>query len=68
MAIVFTLREILTERGISERQFAHRTGIREGTLYNILNNKISRLPVDVIDTICTELHIEPNDWMKVIRK
>jgi putative transcriptional regulator len=64
MTIYFTLREILVERGISERQFAHQAGIREGTLYDICNNEIKRLPIDVIGRICNTLDIDPCDWIK----
>jgi len=62
--IRFTLREILAERGISERQFAIENEIREGTLYDICNNEIKRLPVEVIAKICNALDIAPGDWIK----
>ncbi|MGG0754297.1 helix-turn-helix domain-containing protein [Brevibacillus laterosporus] len=65
MKIQFTLREILAERGISERQFALATKIREGTLYQICNNKIERLPIKMVETICNELNLEPGDWIKL---
>ncbi|MCC0566536.1 helix-turn-helix domain-containing protein [Brevibacillus borstelensis] len=64
MTIRFLLREILAERGISERQFAQENGIREGTLYDICNNEIKRVPVDVIEKISTALDIEPGEWIK----
>lgn len=64
MAIEFTLRSILIERDLSERQFAHLAKIREGTLYEICNNNIKRIPVDVVDRICEALQVEPGEWIK----
>ncbi|MEI2357872.1 helix-turn-helix domain-containing protein [Mesobacillus zeae] len=64
MAIYFTLREILIKRGITERQFAKQVKIREGTLYDICNNKIKRIPVELIDRISEELNLEPGEWIK----
>lgn len=65
MTVYFSLREILEERNISERQFAHELNIREGTLYDICNNQIKRIPVEVIDKISITLNIEPGDWIKI---
>lgn len=67
LGIYFTLREILNERGISERQFAHLAKIREGTLYDICNNTIKRLPVEVMDKISDLLDVEPGDWINYSR-
>lgn len=64
MTVRFLLREILAERGISERQFAQENEIREGTLYDICNNEIKRLPVELIEKISNALDIEPGDWIK----
>ncbi|EST55478.1 transcriptional regulator [Brevibacillus panacihumi W25] len=64
MSIRFLLREILAERGMSERQFAQENEIREGTLYDICNNEIKRVPVDLIEKISNALDIEPGDWIK----
>lgn len=64
MAIYFTLSKILEERNMTELQLAKKTGIREGTLYDICNNKIKRLPVKAIELISNELQIEPGDWIK----
>ncbi|WP_036740762.1 MULTISPECIES: helix-turn-helix transcriptional regulator [unclassified Paenibacillus] len=64
MKIYFTLKDILDARSISPRQFSLDTGIRDGTVYDICNNKIERLPVNIIDKISEVLDIEPGDWIK----
>lgn len=65
MKLKFKLDEILKDRGISPRQFAAESGIREGTLYDILNNKIKRVPVDVMVKVHSELGIAPGDWIVI---
>lgn len=65
MTVYFTLRELLRNRGIhNELKFAKDLQIRHGTLYDICNNRIERVPVHVIDKICSALECEPGDWIK----
>jgi putative transcriptional regulator len=63
MAIRFRLRELIRERGMVERHVMKRSGVREGTFYQICNNEIKRLSVDVIDGICDALQCQPGDWI-----
>jgi putative transcriptional regulator len=63
--IRFRLRELLQERGISERQFAIQNKIREGSLYDMCNNVTTkRLHVAFIDRICTALECGPGDFIE----
>lgn len=64
MAVRFMLRELLRERGIVERKFANEVGIREGTFYQICNNKIKYLPVEAVETICATLNVPVDAWMQ----
>lgn len=64
MGVYFVLRDLLKERKIEEKPFAREIEVRHGTLYDICNNKIDRVPVHVIDKICNALNVQPGDWIK----
>ena len=59
-----TLTELLEKKGYSIYKLSKRTGIRESTLYAIINNNtsINNIKFDTVQTIATELDI-PSDWL-----
>ena len=59
-----TLTELLEKKGYSIKKLSKRTGIRESTLYAIINNNtsIKNIKFDTVHKIATELDI-PSDWL-----
>ena len=59
-----TLTELLEKKGYSINKLSKRTGIRESTLYAIINNNtsIKNIKFDTVHKIATELDI-PSDWL-----
>lgn len=59
-----TLTELLEKKGYSIYKLSKRTGIRESTLYAIINNNtsIKNIKFDTVYKIATELDI-PSDWL-----
>lgn len=59
-----TLTELLEKKGYSIYKLSKRTGIRESTLYAIINNNtsIKNIKFDTVNKIATELDI-PSDWL-----
>ena len=59
-----TLTELLEKKGYSIYKLSKRTGIRESTLYAIINNNtsIKNIKFDTLHKIATELDI-PSDWL-----
>ena len=59
-----TLTELLEKKGYSIYKLSKRTGIRESTLYAIINNNtsIKNIKFDTVHKIATELDI-PGDWL-----
>ena len=59
-----TLTELLEKKGYSIYKLSKRTGIRESTLYAIINNNTSirNIKFDTVHKIATELDI-PSDWL-----
>lgn len=64
MAIKLTLRILLGQRNMMQKELAERTGIRQPTISAICTNTARHLPIDVIDKICSVLNCEPGDWIK----
>ena len=59
-----TLTELLEKKGYYIYKLSKRTGIRESTLYAIINNNtsIKNIKFDTVHKIATELDI-PSDWL-----
>ena len=59
-----TLTELLEKKGYSIYKLSKKTGIRESTLYAIINNNtsIKNIKFDTVHKIATELDI-PSDWL-----
>ena len=59
-----TLTELLEKKGYSIYKLSKRAGIRESTLYAIINNNtsIKNIKFDTVHKIATELDI-PSDWL-----
>lgn len=57
------LRVLLAERNMTQKQLAEETGIRPPTISALCNNTLKRIPLDVIDKICTALDCEPSDLL-----
>ncbi|MCM3413507.1 helix-turn-helix domain-containing protein [Metabacillus litoralis] len=53
--IMINLGDLLKEKGISQRELARRTGIRQPTISEMCLNKSKSLPVENLDLICIEL-------------
>lgn len=63
MKIVFTLKELLKEKGITQKQLSEIAGIRLATLSDICNNKIKHVPVCVLELICDYVGCSLSDFM-----
>lgn len=59
-----TLTELLEKKGYSIYKLSKKTGIRESSLYTIINNNtsIKNIKFDTVHKIATELDI-PSDWL-----
>ena len=64
--IKFTLKVILAKRDMTQKELAARTKIRPSTISAMALGTIGRVPVDVIDRICTVLDCQPADLMEYI--
>ena len=59
---------LLAKRHMTQKQLAERTGVRYDTISKISLGTISRIPVDVLDKICTALSCQPGDLMEHTKK
>lgn len=62
--IIFTLKDMLEVKGVSQTELARKTGIREATMSAIVNNTIKEVSVTNMEKICDQLDIEPGDFIK----
>lgn len=68
--IIFRLDEILKEQNRGVRELSRATGLGLATISRIVNNKTRGMYLDVLERLCDELQIEPNEIYKktVVKK
>lgn len=55
MAVRFRLRELLTERGMSQTELQTRTRLAYSTVNDLYNNKPRRVELETLDVLCEVL-------------
>lgn len=63
MGVVFTLKELLKDRGITQKELSESTGVRLPTISDICNNKIKQFPVSTMNLICEYVGCVPIDFI-----
>ncbi|WP_068773833.1 helix-turn-helix transcriptional regulator [Paenibacillus sp. FJAT-26967] len=58
MIIKIRLREILAERGISQRQFALSMNMRIATINHLCSDQVDRVYIRTLEQICEALQID----------
>jgi len=58
------LRHILIDRNMLKKDLEELAGITHYQMYKLANEK--DITTDVIEAICTALHVEPNDILEFI--
>ncbi|MDY0409954.1 helix-turn-helix domain-containing protein [Virgibacillus soli] len=67
--IVIRLKEVLTERGLEQKQLAEMTGLTERTISELVNNKTLRYPKSALESIINALDItDINDIITLVDK
>ena len=61
--IVFNLKSLLDEKGLTPTELARKTGIREATMSAIVNNTIKEFSVANMEKICDMLDCAPGDFI-----
>ena len=63
MSLGSRIKELRTQKGVSVDDLAGRTGISRATLYRYENASIKKIPVDILEKICSALEIMPAELM-----
>ncbi|MNW46861.1 helix-turn-helix protein [compost metagenome] len=58
MKIKIRLKEILAEKGISQRELARMMGIRHPTINHLCSDSVDRVYIRTLETICETLDIK----------
>lgn len=64
--IIFTLKSLLEEQGMTQTELARKAGIRDATMSGIINNTIKEVSVVNMDKICDVLNCTPGDFIERI--
>lgn len=63
MPIRLRLREILEERGISQRELARRMNMRPSTISHLCSDKVNAAYFDTLEHICKTLNISLHELL-----
>jgi putative transcriptional regulator len=61
MKIKIRLREILAERGLSQRQLARQMNLRPSTINHLCSDNVDRVYIRTLEHICQALDISIHD-------
>lgn len=61
MPVKLRLKEILEERGMSQRELARIMNIRPTTISDLCNNKVKGVYFDTLERICKALDVDLHD-------
>lgn len=59
------LKELLSARRLSIREFARRIDFRFESVRLLVNNEMTRIPAELIERTCIELDCTPNDLFTI---
>ncbi|WP_139488127.1 helix-turn-helix domain-containing protein [Brevibacillus dissolubilis] len=65
MPVHVRLKEILAERGMSQRELARLTGLRASTINHLCSDKVDRVYLETLDVICKRLDIRIEQLLEV---
>lgn len=60
------LKVLLAENNMTQTRLSELTGIRPGTVTNIVNNSIKQIPVEAVCKICELLHCDIGDIFQYV--
>ncbi len=60
------LKILLAEHNMTQSKLSELTGIRPGTVTNIVNNSIRQIPVDAVCKICELFHCDIGDIFQYV--
>lgn len=66
--ILFKLRRIMLENGLSQQTLQNITGIRGGTLSDLMNSRAKMIPVNALDELCRLIDLQIGEIVKFISK
>jgi putative transcriptional regulator len=65
MPIKIKLKEILKERGISQRELARLTGLRPNTISHLCSDQVDRVYLSTLEKVCKVLDIDIQELIEV---
>ena len=63
--VKLNLSKLLADRGMTQSELAHITGIRPSTICDIYNNNCTFIKLDNIDYICSALECDISELMRI---
>lgn len=66
--ILILLKKWMEKRNLNQAALQRKTGIRGGTLSDFVNSRSKMIPMEVLESICAALEIQPADLLVYIPK
>lgn len=63
--VKLNLSKLLADRGMTQSELAHITGIRPSSICDIYNNNCTFIKLDNIDKICSALECDISELMRI---
>lgn len=65
MAIRVKLRQLLEQKGISQRELARLTGLRASTINHLCSDNVDRVYLETLELVCKTLNIGIEELIEI---
>lgn len=65
MAIRVKLRQLLEQKGISQRELARMTGLRASTINHLCSDNVDRVYLETLELVCKSLKVSIDELIEI---
>lgn len=65
MAIRVKLRQLLEQKGISQRELARLTGLRASTINHLCSDTVDRVYLETLELVCKTLNVSISELIEI---
>ncbi|EJW14605.1 helix-turn-helix transcriptional regulator [Paenibacillus alvei] len=65
MAIRVKLRQLLEQKGMSQRELARMTGLRASTINHLCSDNVDRVYLETLELVCKSMNVSIDELIEI---